>query len=94
MRQRQVRKGQGQQTKDSFDVNAKIPAYEKERIAVHETIKKSGTYGCTAGDLYKACTEIDPRRIREAVQSLKGRNEITGEKCRCGCATVYTLKDL
>ena len=44
MRQRQVRKGQGQQTKDSFDVNAKIPAYEKERIAVHETIKKSGMY--------------------------------------------------
>ena len=94
MRQRQVRKGQGQQTKDSFNANVKIPAYEKERNAVYTSIKKSGKYGCTAGDLYKACTEIDPRRIREAVQSLKGRNEITGEKCRCGCATVYTLKDL
>ena len=89
---RAQRNNQGQQLVDKDDDSPKIPAYERVRRSVIDVIEESGDYGMTAGDLYESCSEIDARRIREAVQSLKGREEIFGEKCRCGCATIYRLK--
>jgi len=89
---RPVRKGQGQQVNDTYDADAKIPIYEKIRRMVHDKLHESGSEGCTAGDLYKSL-DIDARRIREALQSLSGRDAVTGEKCRCGCATIYKLRE-
>lgn len=72
--------------KDEYD--SLIPAYERTRNAVLESISSSEK-GRTSGEIYESLPNIDPRRVREALQSLKGLKIIKVEHCRCGSTPIY-----
>ena len=47
------------------------------------------TDGFTFKQLYQMMPNIDPRRVREAIQTLEAKKTVHHEKCRCGAASVY-----
>ena len=66
----------------------RIPAY----IALQNTVENllsASSDGFTFSDLYKMMPNIDPRRVREAIQTLEAKSVVHHEKCRCGSASVY-----
>jgi len=74
----------------------KDPEYEPERIPAYialqntvENLLSASSDGFTFSDLYKMMPNIDPRRVREAIQTLEAKSVVHHEKCRCGSASVY-----
>ena len=78
--------------KDSTD-DVDLPAYQRTRNSILECIITAED-GRTSGEIYECLPNLDPRRVREAIQSLKGMKLIKVEKCRCHSTPIYYKSDL
>jgi hypothetical protein len=84
---RQVRRNK-QIVEDPEYKPTKPPAY----LIIQETVLGvlgGSSDGFTFKQLYQMMPNIDPRRVREAIQTLEAKKNIHHEKCRCGAASVY-----
>jgi hypothetical protein len=72
---------------DSVD-DMNVPAYVKIRNSIFECIDTAEN-GRTSGEIYEFLPHLDPRRVREAIQSLKGMKLIKVQKCRCNSTPIY-----